>query len=234
LGVLTLGHLASDFFQGAVPAILPFLVLDRDYSYAAAGALFLLASLGSSVVQPLFGLYGDRIRASWLMPAGVLLGGVGVALAGVVDSYAATAAVLFVGGLGVAAFHPEAARFATRVSGDRQGAGMSIFAVGGNAGFALGPIFVTPLVVILGLSATPLLAVLPGVAGLLLLGRLGALERYRPHRTGATRRDGPAHGSRRVFGLAYAIGGLAMLALLLAVPLPRDQPLRRLEPAHEA
>jgi MFS transporter, FSR family, fosmidomycin resistance protein len=32
----------------------------------------------------------------------------------------------------------------------------------------------------------------------------------------------------------YAIGGLAVLALLLAVPLPRDQPLRRLEPAHEA
>ena len=52
-------------------------------------------------------------------------------------------------GIGVAAFHPEGARFANQVSGDRRGQGMSFFSLGGNAGFALGPILVTPLVLAL-------------------------------------------------------------------------------------
>jgi FSR family fosmidomycin resistance protein-like MFS transporter len=222
LGVLTLGHLSSDFFQGAVPALLPFLVRDHGYSYAEAGALFLLASLGSSIVQPLFGLWGDRIRASWLMPAGVLVGGLGIALAGVVQTYALIAGVLFLGGLGVAAFHPEAARFASHVSGDRKGTGMSVFAVGGNAGFALGPILVTPVVVMLGLSATPLLALLPGIAGLLLLARLGALERCGPDRSRSAGSAERAPVSWPVFTLATAAAAArtgVTFGLLAFVPL---------------
>jgi FSR family fosmidomycin resistance protein-like MFS transporter len=39
----------------------------------------------------------------------------------------------------VAAFHPEGSRFANYVSGARRASGMSLFSVGGNIGFALGP-----------------------------------------------------------------------------------------------
>ena len=41
-------------------------------------------------------------------------------------------------GLGVAAFHPEAARKAHLASGDRRTTGMSLFSVGGGLGFARG------------------------------------------------------------------------------------------------
>ena len=37
LGVLSFGHLSVDLAQGTVPALIPFLVRDRGYSYAAAG-----------------------------------------------------------------------------------------------------------------------------------------------------------------------------------------------------
>ena len=72
-------------------------------------------------------------------------------------SYWACAAGLLVGGVGVAAFHPEGARFASYVSGSRPATGMSFFSVGGNAGFALGPIAVSLCVGIGGLQMTPLL-----------------------------------------------------------------------------
>ena len=38
---------------------------------------------------------------------------------------------------------------------------MSLFSLGGNTGFAFGPIFVTPLLLLLGLHGTLLLAFLP-------------------------------------------------------------------------
>ena len=52
LGVLSGGHCSVDLCQGAVPALLPFLIADRHYSYAAAGMLVLAATIGSSLVQP--------------------------------------------------------------------------------------------------------------------------------------------------------------------------------------
>jgi FSR family fosmidomycin resistance protein-like MFS transporter len=176
LAVLAAGHACADMAQGAVPALLPFLIDQRGFSYGAAGALILVTSVGSSAIQPLFGLGSDRLALPWLMPLGVLLAGLGIALVGVASSYPATAAAVAISGLGVASFHPEGARFANQVSGDRRGQGMSFFSLGGNAGFALGPILVTPLVLLLGLHGTLLLAVAPALVAAVLARELGRLR----------------------------------------------------------
>ena len=84
------------------------------------------------------------------MPLGVLLAGCGMALVGVAPSYPLILLCVVLSGIGVAAFHPEAARFANYVSGSGRARGMSFFSVGGNAGFALGPALTTPLVILSG------------------------------------------------------------------------------------
>jgi FSR family fosmidomycin resistance protein-like MFS transporter len=180
LARLSCGHAAADLCQGAVPALIPFFVIQRGWSYAAAGLLVLAMTVGSSIVQPLFGAVADRLEVRWLMPGGVLLAGIGIALAGVVSSYALTVLVVAISGLGVAAFHPEGARYANHASGSRRGAGMSFFSVGGNVGFALGPIFVTPLVLVFGLSGTLALVVPPAIVSVVLfrsLPRMHAMAR---------------------------------------------------------
>ena len=63
--------------QGSVPALIPFLIAERGYSYSAAGALLLVVTVGSSIIQPLFGGVSDRFALSWLMPVGVALAAVG-------------------------------------------------------------------------------------------------------------------------------------------------------------
>ena len=176
LGMLGAGHLCADMCQGAVPALLPFLATQRHYSYAALGSLVLFSGIASSFIQPIFGVLADRAGRPWMIPAGVMLAGSGIAAVGVVSSYPATAACVAVSGLGVAAFHPEAARFANFASGAQRGRGMSMFSVGGNAGFAVGPLLATPLVLIFGLSGTLGLLVLPLVAGVLILRRLPHLQ----------------------------------------------------------
>ena len=138
LALLSVGHGCADLCQGAVPALLPFLVARDGLSLASAAALLSAATIGSSLVQPLFGIWTDRLSSPVLLPAGVALGGVGLGAIRVRRLLRA-AGVCVVGGLGVAAFHPEAARLAGYVSGSERARGMSYFSVGGNAGFALGP-----------------------------------------------------------------------------------------------
>ena len=190
LAVLATGHLWADFLQGAIPALLPFLIAEHGYSYGAAGALLLAASLGSSIVQPLFGVASDRLSLPWLMPVGLALGGAGLAAVGLADSYAATFAAVVVSGLGVAAFHPEAARYANYASRGERGRGMSLFSLGGNAGFALGPLLVTPAVLAFGLPGT-VLALIPLwlAAGLLVARARPACARTRPLRWRGERRS---------------------------------------------
>src|SRR4051794_6168487 len=180
MAVLSLGHLCVDLCQGALPALLPFLIAAHDWSYGQASALVLAATLCSSVIQPLFGHLSDGRSLPWLMPAGVALAGIGISLAGIAGSYALTFAVVVVSGLGVAAYHPEASRFANYVAGARRATAMSLFSVGGNAGLALGPAIVTPLALAFGLSGTPLVAVLPLAVAGLPGARLGRPVRLRP------------------------------------------------------
>jgi len=183
IGTLALAHASSDLCQGAVPALLPFLIDQRGYSYTSASALVLAMTIPSSIVQPLFGHLADRRPTAALMPLGLLAGGAGIAVAGLAPSYALTIVAIGVSGLGVAAFHPEAARYANDVSGDRTASGMGLFAVGGNAGFALGPLLVTPLVLTLGLAGTTWLLALPATAAVLLAVELPRLtDRRNEHR----------------------------------------------------
>ena len=58
---------------------------------------------------------------------------------------------MLAGGLGVAAFHPEGAKFASYASGHKRASGMSYFNSGGNVGYALGAFVTGQLVVWLGL-----------------------------------------------------------------------------------
>ncbi|UZJ32726.1 MFS transporter [Streptomyces endophytica] len=163
LTLLSLGHACVDVYQGAVAALVPFFVSERAYTYAAASGIVLAASLLSSVIQPLFGALTDRWALPWLLPVSTLLGGVGVALSGIVGSYALTLAVVAVSGIGVAAYHPEAARVARHASRGSHTA-MGWFSLGGNLGFAAAPLLVSAVITTGGLSASPLLVV-PAVAG---------------------------------------------------------------------
>ncbi|WP_223779291.1 MFS transporter [Streptomyces sp. 135] len=164
--LLALAHACVDVYQGAVAALVPFFVAERAYTYAAASGIVLAASLLSSVVQPLFGALTDKWAMPWLLPVSTLVGGAGVAFAGVGGSYALTLLAVAVSGIGVAAYHPEAARAARRASRGSHTA-MSWFSLGGNLGFATAPVLTAAIVATGGLRASPLL-VAPALAGAVL------------------------------------------------------------------
>ena len=174
VALMSASHVADDLYQGVIPALLPFFVAERHYSYAAVAGLTLAATVLSSVAQPAFGWWTDRRSRRWMIPVGMVTAAIGVGLSGLWSSYVLTWVVIALSGLGIAAFHPEAARAARQAAGNST-RGMSVFALGGNAGFALGSLIATPVLLLTGLRGTWLL-VLPAVAmAVLLVSRLNTV-----------------------------------------------------------
>jgi MFS transporter, FSR family, fosmidomycin resistance protein len=161
--ILGAGHLCADMNQGAIPALLPFFIATHHYSYAAAAGLVFMPNLVSTVFQPFFGWLADRFSILWLVPCGILAACIGVGLLSVAPNYWLMMAVAAVSGFGLAGFHPQGARLVSFVSSNRKATAMSIFAVGGNAGFAIGPIFTFACVSWMGLPGVFLL-LLPALA----------------------------------------------------------------------
>ena len=180
LVILGIGHLATDISQGALPALLPFLIAEYHLTYSAAAGIVFAANLFSSLIQPVFGHYADRLSKTWLIPAGMLVSGAGTALIGVGPNYWFIFIVVALSGIGMAAFHPEAARLVNRVAGKNKSSAMSIFTTGGQLGFAVGPLLTTTVVLAFGLKGTLFLFVPVIVAALFLVPmttQLGRQER---------------------------------------------------------
>ena len=158
--ILSMGHFFVDLNQGALPAMLPFLVAAGGLTYAQAGGLSFATALTSSLTQPIFGFLADKLSKIWLLPLGVLLAGCGLSLIGFFPNHywLMFAAAMF-SGIGIAAYHPEGARMANRLSGAKKAGSMSIFTVGGTLGIGTGPLLVTPALVYMGLRGSFVLAI---------------------------------------------------------------------------
>jgi FSR family fosmidomycin resistance protein-like MFS transporter len=220
MGALSGGHLAVDFASGSVPALIPFLTDRFHLGYALAAMLLLAATVSSSLVQPLFGLWSDRQGALWLIPGGTILAAVGVGFAAVSPFYPLVLVLVLAGGLGVAAFHPEGAKYAAFASGRKRASGMSYFNIGGNTGYALGAFVTGVLVAGVGLRGG-LLAMVPVavVAGWLLrfAPRLAELAPV-PH-AGADHRGQDDRRAMALLGAVIALRAVAWFTLLAFVPL---------------
>jgi FSR family fosmidomycin resistance protein-like MFS transporter len=177
IGLLALGHLVIDVNQGALSAVLPFVKIAHGLSYAQVGTLVFMSMITSSIVQPVFGYFADRAARRWLLPAALVLSGAGVALTGVASGYQGLLVLIVVMGLGVAAYHPEGYRTATGVAGDRKATALSWFSLGGNIGYASGPLIAALLITTFGLGGTLGIVVPSVIMALAIITVLPAMSR---------------------------------------------------------
>ena len=168
VGLLTVAHASADINQGAVPVLLPLFIAAHGLSYTAAAAIVFALNLVSTVFQPIFGYVSDRRSAPWLLPVAMLLIGLGISFTGYAPTYAMGIAAVMVSGLGIAMFHPEGALLMNHLAGEKKATAMSLFAIGGQLGFAAGPLIATAALAWWGLKGTACLLVPPIIMGVLL------------------------------------------------------------------
>ena len=208
--MLSAGHLTVDIYHGALPAMLPLLKETFHLSYTETGLILLVFQMSSSVVQPLFGFVTDRSSQGWLLPAGVLATALGVSLAPLASRFLVLLGLALLGGLGVAAYHPEGYRDTVHFAGGAKAAAIAWFSVGGNTGYAMGPLLATYVMDLLGSRGFPAMMAI----GLAVAALLGANMRWlsAPRPAGA---PGPA---RR----PWSGGPIGPFAALLAAVLFRS------------
>jgi FSR family fosmidomycin resistance protein-like MFS transporter len=158
-------HFVVDAYGNMFAPLLPLLIPQLNLSLKTVGVLAMCYQLASSVSQLGFGTLADRWRPRVLLMGGPILSVLVLSALGTASSTPMLAALLLIGGLGGAAFHPPAAALVHAVSGDRKGLAMSTHISGGSLGFALAPLVFAPAIAALGPSTAWLVA-LPGLAAL--------------------------------------------------------------------
>lgn len=208
--LLSLGHFCTDFIQGALPALLPFLKDRFDLSYAVAGMLLMAAHLTSSVVQPFFGYFTDRRPFPLLLPLGLLVSAAGLALVPFSPSMPWLLAFVVIMGLGTAAYHPEGFKATACIVSEKRATGMSLFSLGGNLGIALGGPAAIWLVSRHGLRGSTAVILPAVVTAVLFLQALPAIRRKVDDAAASGRRSAAA-GPERPW---YTVSLLLLIVVL--------------------
>ncbi|MBI5836120.1 MAG: MFS transporter [Candidatus Eisenbacteria bacterium] len=176
LGMLCALHFANDAYSNFLGQLMPLLVVRFHLTLAAAGGLATTSAIMASLSQPFFGTLADRLRRPWFVVLGPLITGMFFSCLILAPGRGWLVALLVVGGLGSAIFHPQGATWAARWSGRHRARDMALFITGGSIGFSMGPVFVATALRVLGEKHIYLMA-LPGV--LLTLALMPAFLRER-------------------------------------------------------
>lgn len=161
----TYGHLSIDLVNASVAMILTASAARFDLSISQIGFGALVYQLAAAMSQPLFGSLTDNLRGRWVGATGLLWTLLLYTLASFMPTYSLFIGVLMVGGLGSGAFHAAGLLNASSSGGKKPTLATSVFFVGGQVGYALGPIIAGVLLLRMGLGAMPwiALAMLPAV-----------------------------------------------------------------------
>ena len=133
-------HCINDFGQGSLAALIPFFIANFGLNYYQSATIIFCNTVVASIAQPALGYVADRWRVPWFIPTGFTVTLVSISAMALATSYEMILALSLLAGVGAALFHPEAALLVNRTQSHEIGNAMGRFAVGGSAGFALGPL----------------------------------------------------------------------------------------------
>ena len=133
-------HCINDFGQGSLAALIPFFIANFGLNYYQSASIIFCNTVVASVMQPILGYVADRWHVPWFIPVGFTVTLVSISAIALATSYEMILALSLIAGIGAALFHPEAALLVNRTQSNELGNAMGRFAVGGSAGFALGPL----------------------------------------------------------------------------------------------
>jgi MFS transporter, FSR family, fosmidomycin resistance protein len=153
----------TDIYMPVLPAILPLLITQNGYSYLAAGLLVTAYNVTSSFTQPVIGWLSDKRGLTISISISLFTSAIFVALMGIASDYYLIMVFAVIAALGHACFHPTALSIVSRLcSSGNRGRITSYFVVGGNIGYAIGPLLAGALVWWFGLPGL-LFLVIPAI-----------------------------------------------------------------------
>ena len=181
LVLFSLAHFFIDLYSAALGTFQPLLVDKLHISLTQAGALGGLLVFSSSVLQPAYGYLSDRFHSRMFSVLAPAVAGIFISLLGVATSFGWVAALVLLGGCGVASFHPQATSRATLGIPSNRGRWMAVFISAGTLGLAVGPVYFSAFFSAVGMERAYWAAVPAVLITGVLLWLLPDVERPEPH-----------------------------------------------------
>ncbi|PSR32473.1 MAG: MFS transporter [Sulfobacillus benefaciens] len=219
--IWAVAHAVNDGYPTLYLALLPTLMIRWHFAESQAGLLAGLLAVTTQALQPIMGMWADSRGGPWFIVGGLLIGSVGNALGlAWAPSYTIFAAVLMLGGLGNAAFHPHMAALVSQSVLGHKGRRMSGWMVSGMIGHILAPLAVVAAWQWGGKAGVASLA-LPGIvaAGLLFSSArsIPTLPRRQRHKIRVE--WGSVWQRGRAFFVLVALRNLGTASLLTLLPI---------------
>lgn len=208
IATIALTHGAVDLAGGSVSALMPTIRHRFNLSAAGVGGLVAAVALCTSMAQPIAGRLADRLGAKRVAATGAMLCSALLSTVGIAGHVWILVALIVVGGLSSAGYHPASVVMARRVLPERGQLAVSLFSAGGMLGLAFGPLAVLLIAAHAGIGFTPLLMI-PGV----LLG--SAMWHLLPADPPRPAPDRVPRRSRRI--LRGPVGALTLASALIAL-----------------
>ncbi len=176
---ISFAHMAHDIFSSFLAPLLPLLIDKLGMSLSMAAFLNILTRI-PSLFNPIFGIMAEKTGAKYFVILTPAITAISMSLLGLANSYAVIFILLFVAGISAALFHVPSPTMIKEAAGDRTGAGMSFFMVGGESARTIGPLLVTAAVSWLGLEGIWRLMPIGIIASLILYIKLRDFDLHRP------------------------------------------------------
>ena len=167
---LSMGHFMVDLYASALIPLYPFLTSKLGIKLSTISLIIACGHLFSSMMQPLFGFFADRMHHRTFMVWGLIMGAIFIPLTVVVDKTWIMALFLLLGMCGNALFHPQVTSLVNTFNFNNPNLSkyMGAFMGLGTIGYALGPVLSSTLVDNFGVYSLSYVTVL-GVSTALIL-----------------------------------------------------------------
>ncbi|HXP77641.1 MAG TPA: MFS transporter [Stellaceae bacterium] len=140
IGLVSAAHFVSHLYALLLPPVFALIHSESGLSYRELAAVLASYNMVSAALQTPTGFLVDRLGASRLLIAGLLLGSTAIAVAALIPTYSALVICFGVAGLANTVYHPsDYAILSHAVAQKRIGQAFSIHTFSGLLGFAAAP-----------------------------------------------------------------------------------------------
>lgn len=159
-------HFINDIYTGFLNPIMPFIAEQIRISMPVATIILSCSHIFSSLLQPYFGFFADKMRKRALIFWGLLFTSIFISLVPVSQKIGVMVFFIILGSLGSSLFHPQSLGFVVKFSKGDSVKNMGIFIAMGTLGFAMGPLLSSSIAQYFGLNKMPVLSILGIVCAL--------------------------------------------------------------------
>ena len=153
-------HFINDIYTGFLNPIMPFIAEQVKMSMPTATIILSCSHIFSSLLQPYFGFFADKIQKRAMIFWGLISTAIFISCAPAMKNIPLLLIFIILGSLGSSLYHPQALGLVSKFSKSNFAKNMGIFIAMGTLGFSMGPLVSSYIAQYFGLSKMPVLSIL--------------------------------------------------------------------------